>query len=701
MKSLVASLVVAIIWVSNSTAQISMSNGPYSQNFDSLAASGSSNPWTDNATLPGWYAAKGSSAATTYSAGTGTSGTGSIYSFGTNGVNSASDRALGSLASSGNTYAFGVRFVNDTASAQTNITVSCAVEQWRSANGLNAVTNTLAFSYQIADGPLTSPDADNVQTWIPFNALDFNSPVVNTNSGIALDGNAATNRQVFASIVLTGAVVQPGEEIFLRWRDPDDAGSDAGLAVDDLTVSFQSTGTSSLTNAPVITLSPQSQATGSNGFAIFTADATGQPEPGFQWQLNGTNLSGQTATTLALYNVTPGQAGNYSVVITNVAGVTNTAAATLRVMPVSFDATNNAIRYLTYNVNGNGVADWSTNSPQVQAIGRELVYLNADIITFNEIPYTNTWQMANWVQAYMPGFYLATNSVTDGYIRSVIASRFPITRSQSWLGNSSLAAFGYSGSFPRDMYEAQIAVPNWPRPLHVFVTHLKATTTAAQSNADQRAAQASAISNFFATVFLPGTNGLDPYVLSGDMNEDAFFPDSTYNSGHPIQRMTTPPTGLQLTTPVNPFGSSPSNAYTESIRNPLDTRFDYILPCASLFSNIAGSEVFRTDLLPSLPPNLLASDDKTASDHLPVLMVFNNPFNTPFRLLSIVRTNQTVTLIWESQKNRVFDVEVSADLVTWTPFATNLLSLNTNASFTFSTNNINDTAKFFRVHRAP
>jgi hypothetical protein len=81
--------------------------------------------------------------------------------------------------------------------------------------------------------------------------------------------------------------------------------------------------------------------------------------------------------------------------------------------------------------------------------------------------------------------------------------------------------------------------------------------------------------------------------------------------------------------------------------------------------------------------------------------VFNNPFNTPFRLLSIVRTNQTVTLSWESQKNRVFDVEASADLATWTPFATNLLSLNTNASFTFSTNNINDTAKFFRVHRAP
>jgi endonuclease/exonuclease/phosphatase family metal-dependent hydrolase len=347
------------------------------------------------------------------------------------------------------------------------------------------------------------------------------------------------------------------------------------------------------------------------------------------------------------------------------------------------------------------VADWSTNSAQVQAIGRELVYLNPDIITFNEIPYTNTWQMANWVKAYLPGFFLATNSVTDGYIRSVIASRFPITRSQSWLGNSSLAVFGYSGNFPRDVYEAQIAVPNWPLPLHVFVTHLKATTTAPQSNADQRAAQALAVSNFFANTFLSGTNGTHPYVLSGDMNEDAFFPDTDYESGQPIQRMTTTPTGLRLTTPVNPFGNSPSNAYTESIRNPLDTRFDYILPCALLFSNIVGSEVFRTDLLPGLPPDLLANDDQTASDHLPVLMVFSNPFNTPFRLLSIVRTNQTVTLSWESQNNRRFDVEASADLVTWTPFATNLLATNAAATFTFSTNNVSGALKFFRIHRAP
>src|ERR1019366_3065208 len=101
------------------------------------------------------------------------------------------------------------------------------------------------------------------------------------------------------------------------------------------------------------------------------------------------NLPGATNATLILTNLTTNQAGNYSVTVTNLAGTTNSSAATLIVAPASLMATNGAIKILTYNVAGNGVADWSTNAPQVQAVGRELMYLKPDIITFNEIPTTN------------------------------------------------------------------------------------------------------------------------------------------------------------------------------------------------------------------------------------------------------------------------------------------------------------------------
>lgn len=689
----------AALIANRAEAQIPMSGGAYSQNFDSLADSGNANGWTDNSTLPGWYAAKSVSpnAVTNYIANTGSLTTGSLYSYG---ATASANRALGVLVSGtpGN-ITFGLRLINDTASAQSNILISFTGEQWRNAN---AAAQTLAFSYRIGNS-LADADAAGNFVWTSFSGLNFTTPVSGGTAG-ALDGTAAANQIIFTNVPLTGVVVQAGQELFLRWfLARPSSGSSPGVAIDNLAVSFQTAGNS----PPVVTTQPQSQAAGEGGFAFFSANAIGSPTPNYQWQCNGTNLPGATSSTLLLNNLTTNQAGNYSVTATNLAGATNSDTATLLISPTTLQATNGEIKILTYNVAGNNTgtatnaADWSTNAPQVQAIGRELMYLQPDIITFNEIPVTNgVAQMPDWMKAFLPGYFLATNSTGDGYIQNIIASRFPITFSASHLAFSSLAAFGYSSSrFTRDLFEAQIAVPNWPLPLHIFVAHLKSTGSSnPQDDANKRAAMASAVSNYFATVFLPGTNGAHPYVLCGDMNEDAFFPDTDYASGQPIQRLTSAPTGLQMTIPVNPFTRAD---LTESIQGSLDTRFDYVLPCVLLFSNIAGSEVFRTDLLTNFPPNLFSNDDKTASDHLPVLMEFNNPFDTPFKVLSIARTNQNLTLQWESQNNRVFNIETSPDLFSWTPFATNLLTTNNNSPFVFTTNNVTDPIKFFRIYRAP
>jgi endonuclease/exonuclease/phosphatase family metal-dependent hydrolase len=345
------------------------------------------------------------------------------------------------------------------------------------------------------------------------------------------------------------------------------------------------------------------------------------------------------------------------------------------------------ITVLTWNVDGNGVADWSTNAAQVQAIGREVSYLQPDIIAFQEIPFTNTWQVPNFVAAFLPGYFMATNSGTDGYIRSVILSRFSINRSKSWLARANLSAFGYNGPFTRDLFEAEIAVPGFAQPLHVFTTHLKAGTD--ETSQQRRAAEAAAISNFFCTVFLPANTA--PYLLTGDMNEDLL------HSSNPqaLATLTAAPTSLQLTAPTNPVSGS---ELTISIQTGLFSRYDYILPCAMLCSNIAGGEVFRTDLLTNFPPNLFSNDDKIASDHLPVLMVFNNPFDTPFKLLSLVRSNQSLTLRWESQSNRMFNLEASTDLFSWTPFARNIAGTTSTVAFT---TNVTGSMKFFRVYRAP
>jgi endonuclease/exonuclease/phosphatase family metal-dependent hydrolase len=282
----------------------------------------------------------------------------------------------------------------------------------------------------------------------------------------------------------------------------------------------------------------------------------------------------------------------------------------------------------------------------------------------------------------------------DGYIRSVILSRFPIIASTSWLHGSDLSPYGYTGSgFTRDLFEAQISVPGFTQPLHVFVVHLKSSQDT--DSGAKRSAEAGAVSNFFATVFLPSNAG-QPYVLSGDMNDDILQPPS----GNPqsIQRLISVPTGLQLTTPVNPLTDSELTWSIQDTNSGPSVRYDYILPCGSLFSNVVSSQVFRTDLLDPLPLNLYSNDDQTASDHLPVFMVFANPFNTPFCLLSCGVSNQAVRLKWETESNRCYSVETSTNLNDWLPLATNLTA--TGGDFTLTTN-IPGGVRFFRVHRTP
>ena len=86
-----------------------------------------------------------------------------------------------------------------------------------------------------------------------------------------------------------------------------------------------------LTAPPGITAQPADLAAIAGNNASFTVAATGTPGPAYQWRFNGTNLPAATSSSLLLTNVTPSQAGTYSVVITNLAGSTNSRSALLSV----------------------------------------------------------------------------------------------------------------------------------------------------------------------------------------------------------------------------------------------------------------------------------------------------------------------------------------------------------------------------------
>jgi uncharacterized protein len=221
------------------SAQITISApGIYTQNFDTLPLSGTSNTWTDNSTLAGWYADRETGGeVTVISAGTGSSTTTNLYSFGST---STAERALGALGSgSSGAFAYGVAFQNVSAQTITFTDFSYRGELWRM--GSPAEAETLQFAYRISSSPIAGALTG---IWTDFNPLDFTNPNPAAPSGGtgAMDGNLSgnfTNLSATLNVSLTS-----GSYVMFRWYDIDHSSADNGLGIDNISIAY-------VANAPV------------------------------------------------------------------------------------------------------------------------------------------------------------------------------------------------------------------------------------------------------------------------------------------------------------------------------------------------------------------------------------------------------------------------------------------------------------------
>lgn len=220
-------------------AQISYNGGVYSENFNTLQGTTNNTTgvaWTDNVTLPGWYAALTTGAVTSYGVTNGTMGGTAatfdgtsvannvgLFSFGTS---ASTDRALGSRATSAvtghSTVAYGVRLVNNTAQTITSFSVMFTGEQWHKNGATTA--HTLPLQYRLAATGIT-----DAGTWT--SVATFTSPV-NTATIASLDGNTAANRRGGAGKV-TGISWAPGAELWVRVADGNESGNEQAMGIDD------------------------------------------------------------------------------------------------------------------------------------------------------------------------------------------------------------------------------------------------------------------------------------------------------------------------------------------------------------------------------------------------------------------------------------------------------------------------------------
>ncbi len=229
MKSLtkIALTIAAVTALSSAAhAQISYTGGTYSENFDSMGATGTTTP-------PGWFAGSGTATGAavvtnTVAPGTGSASSGGNYNFGVAGVNPVTDRALGSLASVSTQRDTELHITNNAGFDITQFTLSYDGEQWR-VGGTMSVANTLTLQYSMTG--LSG-------SWVNMgSAFDFTSPIASATAS-ALDGNAAANRVSGIGGTYTPSTpILNGSTFFLRWADPDDAAADHGIAIDNFTFS--------------------------------------------------------------------------------------------------------------------------------------------------------------------------------------------------------------------------------------------------------------------------------------------------------------------------------------------------------------------------------------------------------------------------------------------------------------------------------
>jgi uncharacterized delta-60 repeat protein len=199
-------------------------------------------------------------------------------------------------------------------------------------------TNYLVFFG--APGSLVSPpfaqlDVDDVDGFGPETITVTNtfpgtySYYIHRFSGLGTIAGSGARVQVFTDAGLVSTVIAPTNGTGDYWHVLQIDGDTRGISVINSIVTAPPAVATNL--APVIQTQPQNRTVDAGSSALFSVVAGGSSPLVYEWRRGGAPLPGQTNSSLLLTNVSPADAGSYTVVVTNFLGGVTSAPASLTV----------------------------------------------------------------------------------------------------------------------------------------------------------------------------------------------------------------------------------------------------------------------------------------------------------------------------------------------------------------------------------
>jgi hypothetical protein len=214
--------------------------------------------------------------------------------------------------------------------------------------------------------------------------------------------------------------------------------------------------TGSASSVPTIATQPASQSVNAGSNVTLSVVATGSPAPTYQWRKNGVLVSGATGASLTLTNVQASDAGAYTVVVTNLAGLVTSSPATLTVnaagpaittQPQSQSLAAGANATLSVTATGTGLGyQWKKDGVAIAgatASSYALSAASADTMGFYAVTITsatgttesalatitvNTGGLSRLVNVSTRGYIPAGGSLTPGFVLQGNASKSVVIR---------------------------------------------------------------------------------------------------------------------------------------------------------------------------------------------------------------------------------------------------------------------------------